>query len=214
MLRRALVLLVLLLSSSSLIAYASRSKVVIAGVDLEALPFEIDRWTGVSAGRFDDRTLAILGADQYINRTYRSAMPGPISLYVGFYASQREGDAMHSPLNCLPGSGWEPLEQSRATLPLSADSSRPLPVEVNRLIVQKGAVRQLVLYWYQAHGRVVASEYASKALTILDAISMNRSDGAIVRIMVPVAQDQSAPDAAARQFAAAVFPHLTAALPR
>ena len=96
---------------------------------------------------------------------------------------------MHSPLNCMPGAGWEPVGQDtrrNTRAPLGEPASAGAPPMINRVIVQKGLDRQLVLYWYQAHGRIVASEYWGKVYTVVDAIRLNRSDGAMVRIIVPI----------------------------
>ena len=145
------------------------------------------------------------------------AAGGPaISLYVGYYGSQRQGDTVHSPLNCLPGAGWVPTAVGRRTL-LVADSGHTRSIEVNRVLIQKGLDRQLVLYWYQGHGRVIASEYWGKAYLVVDAIRMNRTDGALVRVMVPLRDDgkhaEAAADGAAESFARALFPLLGHHLP-
>ena len=112
---------------------------------------------------------------------------GAVGLYVGYHDSQRQGDTIHSPLNCLPGAGWQPLEQGRITVSVrDHGTARPAPIEVNRVVIGKGLDRQLVLYWYQSHRRVVASEYWGKVYTVLDAMRYNRTDAAMVRVITPV----------------------------
>jgi EpsI family protein len=126
---------------------------------------------------------------------------------------------MHSPLNCLPGSGCEPISQTYARVPLAGgvNEGGPSAITINRYVVQKGLERQLVLYWYQAHGRVIASEYWSKFYLIRDAVRLNRTDGALVRVIAPVVGD--GPDAEARAerlgtaFIQAMFTRLSAYLP-
>ena len=88
-----------------------------------------------------------------------------MGLYVGYYASQRQGQTMHSPMNCMPGSGWEPLRRDRVKVEVQG-SQEPGPrfAEINYVVVQKGLDRMLVFYWYQAHGRVIASEYLGQDL--------------------------------------------------
>ena len=95
--------------------------------------------------------------DDYVNRVYVEASGAPVGVYIGYYASQRQGDTMHSPQNCLPGAGWRPIETGYQDLPTGSASSR-----VNRYVIQKGLDRQVVLYWYQGRGRVVANEYINK----------------------------------------------------
>ena len=130
--------------------------------------------------------------DEYLNLVYSKTADLPIGLYIGYYKSQREGDTMHSPLNCLPGAGWAPESQSYLTIPVSTSpGAAPQPITVNRYLIRKGADRQLVLYWYQSHGRVVASEYSSKIFMVLDAIRTNRTDGALVRVITPVLDEDA-----------------------
>ena len=139
-----------------------------------------------------------------------------MGLYVGYYGSQRQGDTVHSPLNCLPGAGWVPTAVGRRTLSVS-DNGHARTIEVNRVVIQKGLDRQLVLYWYQGHGRVVASEYWGKVYLVADAIRMNRTDGALVRVMVPLRDDgrdaEAASEQAAEDFTRDVFPLLGRHLP-
>jgi EpsI family protein len=158
---------------------------------LRSFPPVIEQWQGSDAPRFDARTLELLGADDYVNRIYRAGSRA-MSLYVGYYRSQSQGDQIHSPLNCLPGAGWEPLERTRVTLNIEASSTLPGtfgPISVNRLTVQKGEDRQLVLYWYQTRHRIIASEYWNKFYLVADAFSTNRTDAALVRIISPLARD-------------------------
>jgi EpsI family protein len=121
-------------------------------------------------------------------------------------------------MNCMPGSGWEPTRRGRLTLELAGVAGEPpRAVDVNRVLVQKGLDRMLVVYWYQAHGRVVASEYWGKIYTVVDAIRLNRSDGAMVRLIVPVdgrsSRGEEDAERAALEFARALIPVLGRYLP-
>jgi len=121
-------------------------------------------------------------------------------------------------MNCMPGSGWEPAGRARVSVDIpAAPGSPPRTVEVNRVVVQKGLDRMLVIYWYQAHGRVVASEYWGKIYTVVDAIRLNRSDGAMVRLIVPVngqrADGEREAERVALDFARALFPAIGRYLP-
>jgi len=135
-------------------------------------------------------------------------------LFIAYWDSQRKGAQPHSPRNCLPGGGWEPLEASRVTIPLPPPLA---PISVNRFLIQKDRDQQVVLYWYQSHDRVIASEYWSKAYMVLDAIRLNRTDAALVRVVSPVigtgdAAEQAAEGQAA-DFVRAMFPLLGRYLP-
>jgi EpsI family protein len=125
-----------------------------------------------------------LRADDYLTRDYVEA-PGRIAnLFVAFFRSQRAGQTPHSPKNCLPGSGW--VWTVSDTIPIAV-SGRAAPIEINRYVVSKGEERAVVLYWYQSRDRVVASEYQAAAFVAWDALRYNRTDTALVRVVVPVA---------------------------
>jgi len=216
-LRRAIVLSLVLLAGAGAIGRASRTEPVLPRESLATFPMEIHGWQGHSADRFDQRILSVLGVDEYVSRLYVNGESRAVGLYIGFYQSQREGDTIHSPLNCLPGAGWEPVKRQRATITVSTATGERRPITVNRFTIQRGLDRQVVLYWYQSHGRVVASEYWGKVYTVLDAIRLNRTDAAIVRVIGPVAGTGEAPETAAEAdvvaFAQAMFPLLGRYLP-
>ena len=174
---------------------------------LASTPITLQQWEGRDLALNDD-VVAQLGADDFINRLYLGADAPPVALYVGYYASQRQGDAIHSPRNCLPGAGWQPVTAGRTTVDVGG---RTIPV--NRFIIQKGLDRQAVFYWYQGRSRVVASELGNKAWLMLDAARLRRTDGGLVRAITPVS---STPDAAFKTlttFSTALFPYLPSRLP-
>ena len=188
----------------------TRTEAAILKEPLTALPLRLGDWQGVDASPLDSRVLDVLRVDEYVNRGYSAPGRPWVSLYVGYYRSQRQGQTMHSPLNCLPGAGWEPVGKNSIPLPGAGGA------EVNRLVIQKGLERQLVLYWYQAHGRIVASEYWGKIYTVVDAVRLNRSDGALVRVIVPLPPENAVAERAAEQaaldFIAVILPPLSALL--
>jgi EpsI family protein len=194
-------------------AFAMRPEIVPLRKPLAGLEQQIGPWSGRSAEPLTNEVLSVLGVDEYVSRTYFAPGEGPVSLYVGYYQSQREGDTIHSPMNCLPGAGWQPTQVGRTALTVA---TRDRPLEVNRILIEKGLGRQVVLYWYQSHGRVVASEYASKFYMVYDALQTNRSDAALVRIVSPVLNSDSDERAAERRaiaFAETLFPKLEQYLP-
>ena len=184
---------------------------------LNTIPLELDRWRGRDEPGFASNILAELGVDESLNRVYFAGPEPYVGLYVGFYASQRQGDTMHSPLNCMPGAGWQPVRQDRATFSVMDDMGVARSITVNEFIIQKGLDRQLVQYWYQSHGRVVASEYTSKVLMVYDAMRLNRTDAAMVRVISPIAGEEAAQERAASrrvtEFVQRIFPALTQVLP-
>ena len=199
---RSLVVLGCLMITSLALGALTRTEEVALGQPLGTLPLRIGPWEGRDLQPFDSRIVATLGIDEYISRGYVAPDRPQVSLYVGYYRSQRQGQTMHSPLNCMPGSGWQPSGRGRVEVPApTGGRARPERVEINRMIVQKGLDRQFVLYWYQAHGRIVASEYWGKIYTVVDAIRLNRSDGALVRVIVPILSEGAAAEEAAERTA-------------
>jgi EpsI family protein len=171
------------------------------------LPLTIGEWKGREGGPLDAETMAVLRADGVINRVYASAADrSPVDLYVAYYARQQPGVSIHSPLHCLPGTGWETLDVATIDLPMNGAE----PGHLRRLIVGKNRERALVLYWYAIHGRMLANEVVSKAWLLHDSLRFGRSDAALVRIVVPLAAtgDAAAAEESGLAFARAVLPYL------
>lgn len=164
---------------------------------LNTLPKQIDGWTSTDE-TLDEQTLEILGPGEFLVRDYENASQQAerpwINLFVAYFPTQKMGDTIHSPNHCLPGAGWVPTLRQVVRLTNADGSSFP----VNRYVVSKAGDRQIVLYWFQAHGRVVASEYSAKYYLISDSIRMHRSDGALVRLMSPMFKGESPDTAQAR----------------
>jgi EpsI family protein len=181
-----------------------------AHVDRKVLtdfPETVGQWQKTGTDKIlDDETLKVLRASDYLLRDFRKPQGTVANLYVGYYASQRTGATYHSPLNCLPGSGWILSEPGKVTIALPDGSS----FVANKYIIQSGEFRNMMVYWYQGRGRKIASEYWGKIYTVLDSVSMRRSDGAMVRVTVPITDSEEAAEQSAIEFASAA----TALLPQ
>ena len=161
---------------------------------LSMLPANIAGWDG-SDQRVDPETLDVLGAGDVLARVYTQiGKPEYIGLFIGYFPSQRTGQTIHSPKNCLPGAGWVFESSSYINL----DDVNGKPHQVGEYIIANGTTKQFVVYWYQAHGRSVASEYWAKIYMVLDAIRMNRTDGALVRVITPISSGENISDAKMR----------------
>ena len=213
LLSRAFAICALMGVATVFIANARRAEVPVERTTFASFPMTIDGWRVVNDQPLDPAALKVLGADDYLSRVYYRDNRSAVGLFIGFFASQRQGDTIHSPLNGLPGPGWEAVSQGRLVIPAVAGSARD--IEINRDVVQKGLERQVVLYWYQSHGRVIASDYTSRVMLINDAVRMNRTDGSMVRVIVPVAHgaDGKAAEALAVTFVHSLFPRLSGYLP-
>ena len=183
------------------------------GRPLASLPLQLGEWSGQASVPLSSDVVTTLGVDDYVNRVYVTRTGQELALYVGYYRSQRQGDAIHSPLNCLPGAGWQIVRRDERTVPLSGDRA---PLLVNQMTIRKGLTEQVVRYWYQSHGRVVAGEFASKVLLVWDAMRYRRSDAAFVRVITPELQPGTPTErslAGASGFVQVLFPSLEAVLP-
>ena len=209
--RFSVLLAVLLLGGIVINVWEWAGEAKVARRALVEMPTQVGSWRQVGVDqRFDAQTESVLGASDYLSRTYASADNRPVSFYVGYYATQRTGATYHSPLNCLPGSGWEMNEAGSVTI-VPADGSPAF--EANRYIVQNGDEKQLLVYWYQGRGRKVASEYWGKIYTVVDSIRLRRSDGAMVRVMMPVGRSEEEALKAATDLAAQIAPVLPEFIP-
>jgi EpsI family protein len=171
----------------------------------------IGPWRMVQQYQTEAKVQDVLRADDTMNRTYAAEGQPVVSLFVAFFRSQRTGVAPHSPKNCLPGSGWAPLESGYRAIPVRGAGRT---IEVNRYMVAREADRQLVYYWYQTPYRAVASEYAAKFWLVADSIMHRRSDTSLVRVVVPLRDSgEDAADRAAQQFLQDVYPALAEYLP-
>ena len=179
--------------------------------ELKEFPTNMGGWRqrGVDT-RFDAQTESVLRADDYLARDYTLSDGRTANFYVGYYATQRNGATYHSPLNCLPGAGWTLNEP--ATIQITP-ANGGAAFEANRYIIQNGDTRQLLLYWYQGRGRTVASEYWGKIYTVVDSVKRRRSDGAMVRVIVPIQKSEADALALATDLAATTSPALPDFIP-
>jgi EpsI family protein len=150
---------------------------------LAELPQTIGGWQGRADATLEPDILAILKLNDYVMRDYIDMTGHNIWLYVGFWETQRKGAQIHSPKHCLPGGGWEPLEASLVRISFEGE---PQGIVVNRYVLQKETNRQVVTYWYQSQGQVMAKEIDAKLQLIKHAIVHNRTDGALIRLTSPV----------------------------
>jgi exosortase D (VPLPA-CTERM-specific) len=175
----------------------------------DAFPPRLGPWQG---GReaLPPSILDLLRVSDYVNRLYVRPQGIPIWLYVGYYETQRQGQIIHSPRHCLPGGGWSIVSIERMPI---AFPGRAEPATINRVLIGKEGERQLVLYWYQERGRIIASEYAAKLYLVADAVTSNRTDGALVRISAPVVGSEQATLEQMIEFARQMYPDLVDSLP-
>jgi EpsI family protein len=183
---------ILLLLQTAALYSSVRPESVPSSAPLSALPHNLGSWTFLREDPVDQETMEVLKADDTLFRYYGNGSRShfAVSLFVAAFRSQRTGKSPHSPKNCLPGAGWTQLSSELYTIPLPTGTS----IGVNRFIVSHGEDRSLVMYWYQSRDRVVADEFKAKFWVMADSLRFNRTDTALVRVVVPI-QDKNEDDA-------------------
>jgi len=172
----------LLVAALLVLQFRSAGEAVPLRKSLDAFPVAVGDWQVQAAANLDPEVINLLKVNDYVLQRYVDDGGRSVWLYVAYWATQRKGAQVHSPQNCLPGSGWEPVEASRLVIPLTASP----PITVNRYLVQKDRSRQVVLYWYHSQGTDVAGEIQAKISMVKNAFVNNRTDGALIRISAPI----------------------------
>jgi EpsI family protein len=175
--------IILLLTASGVVLFTrAGSDLIPVSVPLPQVPNSIAGWSG-SELQIDQETLRVLGNGKFLSRAYtQNGEPPAIGLFIAYFPTQRAGITIHSPKNCLPGTGWS-FEWSHY---VDLKDARGKSHKVGEYIVANGDDRKFVIYWYEAHGRSVANEYLAKMYMVTDAMRMNRTDGALVRVTTPI----------------------------
>jgi len=204
-----LLLIALLLGGLVINVWERTGEARVSRRELKDFPMQLGSWKQIGEDiRFDEETEKVLRADDYVSKNFQ--VDGHFaSLYVGYYVTQKNGATYHSPLNCLPGSGWTMSDGARVMIPASGKTT----FEANRYVIQNADERALLIYWYQGRGRAVASEYWGKIYTAIDSVRRRRSDGAMVRIMVPLGNSIERAQAVGVDFAAQAAAQLPAFVP-
>ena len=202
----------LLLQGAVFYATAMRKENVPVIRPLSLFPADLGGWHMRQDVQIEPEVLEVLKADDTLNRVYENqARTAGAFLFIAYFRTQRYGQAPHSPKNCLPGSGWEPVDTSHIDIKVEG---RGEPIAVNRYLVAHGDEKSVVLYWYQSHNRIIAGEFSAKFWLIADSIRYHRSDSALVKIVVPVRNgDADGATRTAVEFAQAIFPSLSGQLP-
>jgi EpsI family protein len=207
-----LLTIVLVVQGAAYYGVMSRSELTPPAAPLALFPVQLGAWQMAREFTIDKETRDVLRADDMFSRDYVDLPAGTdASLLIAFFKTQRYGQAPHSPKNCLPGAGWEPTENGTLSIAVPVWQD---PIVVNRYVVAHGEDKVLTIYWYQGRNRVIASEYWAKFWLVMDAIRYRRSDTSLVRVMVPVRDNDT--DTATKTgvaFVQALFPALLRQLP-
>jgi EpsI family protein len=190
----------------------NRAEAIPSRTTFAEFPGQLGSWSGRRVA-MESVYLDVLQLSDYIIADYRTPTSAPVNLYVAWYDTQRGGRSTHSPSTCLPAGGWRLLDLRRAEVPGIHVGS--VPLAVNRAVMENGSERELIYYWFQQRGRVVTNEYLVKWYLFWDSLTRNRTDGALVRVIVPIAagQDVNAAETELHNFLLTLTPNLTRYVP-
>ena len=205
----ALVIMAAAISSTML---ERREEIIPQRADFSSFPLKVGRWEGIGE-QMEQIYIDALKFDDYIMANYHDDDGHMVNFYVAYYGSQRKGESAHSPRSCLPGDGWRMVDLRERAIP--GASVNGIPLRVNRVEIRKSDHRQLVYYWFQQRGRVITNEYLVKWYLFWDALTKNRTDGALVRLITFVSpgEDVSGAESRLDDFARAVTAELEEYIP-
>ena len=181
------------------LAWTSQRPADVANITREPFalfPRQIGDWSG-STALLDANVERVLGASDYLNATYATSQdPGVVNMFVAFYNKQTDGSGIHSPEVCLPVGGWEIFSLAPQMVDFSAAGYGRF--EVNRAVIQKGLSKQLVYYWFEQRGKRMVNDFRAKLSVVYDGLTIGRTDGALIRYVTPIAEDETESEAEAR----------------
>ena len=158
-------------------------------------PLGIGSWTG-QLQSMDQEFIDELDLSDYIMVNFRNGSNPSINFYTAYYESQRKGESIHSPSSCLPGSGWEFHQAGRVEIPLSKPDAHT--IAVNRAVMSNVGLKQLSYYWFPMRGRIATTLWQVKLYNFWDALTRQRTDGALVRLITPIGRNEKVEEADAR----------------
>jgi exosortase D (VPLPA-CTERM-specific) len=198
-------LIIVTLVAASVFLLPEREEIIPDRKQYVEFPLEFDGWTG-KAGYLEKMYINTLKFTDYILNDYIGEDGGSINFYSAYYASQKKGASAHSPKSCIPGGGWRITSFDTHTI--DNVSIGAVPMVINRLVIQKGEIKQLVYYWFQQRGRVVTNEYMMKWYLFWDSMTQSRTDGALMRLttVLKSSQDISVADKRLQSFSKVIAP--------
>ncbi len=202
------IIVYLLLSLTALFIYTHETVAVPVNRPLTEIPISFDEWTMVGQSRFSQDVLEQLKPTDYLYRVYKDAQGNRVTLYLGYHAGGPDSGPIHSPKNCLPGSGWFELSEMKRKVQVAGKD-----LSVVQAVYQNDDQKEMFLYFFQVKGQVLTDEYSLKLSEIINSILYNRRDAAFIRISVPFYDDQAAAVTTGENFLIKVYPHIVSVLP-
>ena len=207
--RQRFVIVSILLILTSMFIYLHSDMKVPLNKPFTEFPAHNQQWHMVSQSMMSTEVLEVLKPTDYIDRRYISDTNVPVSMYIGYHGGGRDSGGIHSPKNCMLGSGWREEPETQITINVAGGK-----LNVNKAVYQNGAMKQLLLYWYMVKGVPVTSEYLRKAYEIMNSTLYRRTDAAFIRISMTYDNDEGPAFAAGIKFINDFYPFITEFLPK
>lgn len=188
-----------------------RAEIIPDHPSFATFPAQIGSWHATEQGLSAEVLNSLQLTDYWLADYTTQESPAPVNLYIAYYATQHIGSSTHTPSHCIPGGGWQ--VESKTVIPVALDSGITIPV--TRMLIRKADAAQIVYFWFDERGRIITESSYTKWYLFIDAITMNRSDGALVRLVTPLAETEKPEDADARlrSFMNLLQPSLKAFIP-
>jgi exosortase D (VPLPA-CTERM-specific) len=167
-----------------------------ANKSVARFPLEVGEWKAENREKIDQKSLDKLDLSEYVMLDYNNSDSRSVNFYIAYYEKQSKGRSIHTPASCLPGHGWRFNQTGTARIPGLHNNSGA--VRVNRAVIKYGNSRQIAYYWFAMRGRILRNIYQVKIYNFWDALTMQRTDGALIRLITPVYKDEDLSDADAR----------------
>lgn len=202
-------ILFILLGIAAFYVYTRSEDDIVINKPLDQFPQKIGNWTMTGQARFDERVLAVLLPTDYLSRSYIDAAGNRLSLYIGFHNGGPNSGPIHSPKQCLPGSGWNRLKENVRQVQFNGET-----IHYVSAVYQKDAEKQLFLYWFQVRDQILTNEYTLKLAMIKNSVLSNRRDSAFIRLSVMGAESEEEATGIGERFIQDFFPAIREALPQ
>ncbi len=202
-------LIFVLLGFAAVYVYTRSEVAVPINKPLDLFPQRAGDWIMTGQARFDERVLEVLRPTDYLSRSYVDSQGNRLSLYIGYHGGGPDSGPIHSPKQCLPGSGWNRLKAEVKKVDVDG-----VQVPYVRAIYQKDIEKQLFLYWFQVRDQILTNEYALKFALVKNSIFYNRRDSAFIRLSVMATDGEKQATKVGERFIRDFYPAIRDALPR
>jgi len=201
-------LLFVILGLTALLVHTRSEVAVPINKPLNQLPLRAGDWVMNNEAHFSEQVLEVLKPTDYLSRNYTDSKGDQLALYLGFHDGGPKSGPIHSPKQCLPGSGWNRLHEEVRSVEIDGHK-----IPFVSAVYQKDQQKQLFLYWFQVRDEVLTNEYALKLAMIKNSLLVNRRDSAFIRLSLMVTKDESLALETGEQFMRDFIPLINTILP-